>query len=284
MKKLTLSLVIVLALTGVGVATYLLFFSPKAQATAVADSYMQALLAGDTERTSQMLSSDNQASLATQAVIQRNYKQTHVTQKGDVFYILYSFTDGGDPSKLRVEASGGEILHVDASSLLGATPDQDETAQAVQDDDSQQTCLTREDLAFIDSRSIYARYIRGATMIFKPDTTEYGAPSSGANLLDRMANFYKKAPDKDYVFELRGYMPTSSDDTNIDNTAKEELFQRRAVKIQKDLTTREVPLDRVLVSEEYNYYLPEQASEVENDLYIDINIVNRCVKATASAS
>lgn len=272
MKKLILILLSLLVIGAGAAAAYIYLFSPSSRAKSAADSYMELLRAGDSEAA---MAKFDVASIGT--VTLRNYRHTATTEHSGDFFVLYTFLDDINPTKIRIQTTNGSISDVTAGTNIGNIPSEDkEEASDVATDPS--SCLTRSDLDHIDSTSIYARYIRGATMIFLPQTTDYKTARGGGLLLDRMASFYENANAKDFVFELRGYMQTSglSED---ERESREDLFQQRATKLQQDLVQRGVPLDRILIDEDYTYYLPEQATEVDNPTYVDINVVNRCVDA-----
>ncbi|HCH34606.1 MAG: hypothetical protein UY35_C0025G0003 [Candidatus Saccharibacteria bacterium GW2011_GWC2_48_9] len=279
MKKILISTSIILIIVVGLLIGYFLLSSPAAQATNTANRFMAALLENNPEKVSELLK-DTDIETNNSNIYQRNYRLLH-TSKDDAtngeFYLLYEFTDNTYPTKIRVSARGDTITAVKSGSRIGKIPSEDK-AEEINVNTETSTCLSRDDLVYIDSRSIYARYIRGATMIFLPETSNYQTNTGGGLLLDRMADFYKKAAEKDFIFELKGYMQTSGLAPE-DRERRDNLFQQRATKLQKDLVERDVPLDRITIAEVYNYYMPEQATEVDNPSYVDINVVNRCIDA-----
>ena len=110
-------------------------------------------------------------------------------------------------------------------------------------------------------------------MIFAADEgIDYAGVENGDRLLTRMANFYTKAKTKDFYFELKGYRETTDE-----NKVAIDLITARASKIQADLNAKDVPLDRIKISTEYNYSNSE-TSISNNKNWIDINVVNSCIK------
>lgn len=279
MKKILIVTSIILTVVVSLLIGYFSLLSPTAQATNTANRFMTTLLENDPEKASE-LQKDTSIETNSSNIYQRNYRLLF-TSKDDAsngeFHLLYEFTDDAYPTKIRVSARGDTITAVKSGSRIGKIPSEDK-AEETNVDTETSTCLSRDDLEYIDSRSIYARYIRGATMIFLPETSNYQTTVGGGLLIDRMADFYKKAAEKDFIFELKGYMQTSGL-TPEDKERRDNLFQQRATKLQKDLVERDVPLDRITISEVYNYYMPEQASGVDNPSYVDINVVNRCIDA-----
>lgn len=270
MKKLILAVVILLILSSVGAFVYFYYFTPSARATSKANEYMSALLADNTKKAQDLY---KESSLETNILVQRNYKQISTTNVDGNFYTLYQFTDEKSPAKLRITVTiPAKITKIQAGDLLGATPAEDKQ-QVVSQKPTESHCLSVEDLSYIDSTKIYARNIRGATMIFLPNSTQFKTDVGGDLLIERMVDFFKKAHSKDFVFELRGYMPTSASGEQKDTLAN--LYQRRATTLQSELVKRGIPLDRATISQEFNYY-DTSSTDLENDLYVDINIVNRC--------
>lgn len=259
--------------------SYFSLFSPTAQATNTANKFMATLLANDPEKASELLK-DKDIETNNSNIYQRNYRLLFTSKdeaSNGEFHLLYEFTDDTYPTKIRVSAEGDTITAVKSGSKIGKIPSEDQS-EDVNVNIEASTCLSRDDLEYIDSRSIYARYIRGATMIFLQETSNYQTSVGGGLLIDRMADFYKKAAEKDFIFELKGYMQTSGLSPE-ERERRDDLFQQRATKLQKDLVERDVPLDRITIAEVYNYYMPEQATEVDNPSYVDINVVNRCIDA-----
>lgn len=268
MKKIITLLTVALLATA-GVIIYMQFFSPKARALAATDNYMRALLSGDTRASQALHTIPNPA-----AVSQRSYKITNTTKEKEVLYIRYTFTDGASPTDIRFALNpSSTITTISTGDSLGNTPAGD-TKTDTKKQSSSDHCLTKSDLSYIDSTNIYAEKIRGATMIFQPESDAFKTEVGGNLLIDRMADFYKKANQKDFVFELRGYRQTG-DLSEQEKEVHGDLFQRRAVALQNGLTQRGVPADRIIINREYNYY-DANATNLQNELYVDINIVNRC--------
>lgn len=270
MKKV-LFIVIMLCAIFASIFIYVQFFSPKAQATTAAESYMKSLSSNNVSGATQLYPAEAPA----ENILQRNYKRVNITTVSDTYYLLYAFTDNQNPKMIRIMATHGKIKSVKSGSSIGATPSEDKSEDLGRTNQSQ--CLETSDLAYIDSTTVYARYIRGATMIFLPDSTDYKTSLGGNLLLDRMSDFYKKVPQKDFIFEIKGYRQ-SVKLSDEETTQFDDLFHRRAITLQNGLVARGVPLDRVVINDQYNYYIAEQATAVQNELYLDINIVNRCIK------
>ncbi|MBH1980013.1 hypothetical protein I8H89_00660 [Candidatus Saccharibacteria bacterium] len=273
MKKfLIIAVTLSIIATCAGAFAYFKYFSPESRAKYVSENYMKSLLANDTEKASTLFP----LKPATSEILQRNYRLSTIAMENDLYYVLYNFADSKQPSLIRFTIESSEIKKIETGSRLGLTPSTDKL-EAEQQTAGVSKCLTKSDLKYIDSTSVYARNIRGATMIFPSDSTEYIATDDSNSLLDRMANFYKKAYENDFIFELRGYRQ-STGLSGKESEQLDSLFQRRAIVLQKELIKRGVPLDRILISDKYTYYIPEQSTEVTNELYVDINVVNRCIK------
>lgn len=271
MKKVILPLIMLLVVAAVGVAVYFWFFTPSARATATADSFMKAALGGDTQ-TMQSLYPQS-AAIPSSSVIQRNYKRTSMTPNSTTYYILYSFTDNNSPTKIRLTIESSKITKITAGDTIEAIPSNDKQG-VVQQQSNTSPCLSKADLSYIDSTAIYAEKIRGATMIFRPDSSEFQTTTGGNLLIDRMADFYKKAHTKDFIFELRGYRHTG-DTPEAERDTLDDLLQKRMDVLLQGLQSRGVPLDRITVNKNHNYY-DLKSTNLENALYVDINIVNRC--------
>lgn len=271
MKKIII-LVITVTILCLGAFVYLQYFTPSARAKSTADSYMKALIAGDTQTAGVLYSAEAPAS----EILQRNYRQVGLATENNLYYILYEFPDNQQPSMLRVGVDGASIKSVTTGSQLGSVPSAD---RALLDEQSavQSRCLVKADLAYLDSTSVYARNIRGATMIFPSGSTEYMATEESESILDRTVSFYKKSSSKDFIFELKGYRQNTGL-TQEENEKLNDLFQRRAVLLQEELVRRGIPLDRITINDRFNYYAPGQSTTFESDLYVDINIVNRCIE------
>jgi len=137
---------------------------------------------------------------------------------------------------------------------------------------NQRACLSRDNLRTLDSTRLYAKTIRGATMIFGDATAlDYVNEETSTRLLERMSTFYNTASEKDFSFLIRGYIPaaTETQDSPL------SVVQNRTTKIQQDLIDRGIPRDRVRIGQPVAYNL-EQASETPNDRYIIIDIINHC--------
>lgn len=269
MKKLVVILTTILVL-GASIGGYFFFLSPQARATAFANDYMKAALAGDTAA---MQSLYSELPAATK-ITHRNYTKVAANQHESTIYILYNFTDIYSPKKIRIGIENNRIVSIKYGDSIGNLP-QDDKAETPQEASIASHCLDKSDLSYIDSTKVYARKIRGATMIFLPESDEYKTPVGGNLLVDRMADFYKNAESKDFVFELEGYqrIDTIKDE---EKEALNNLFQQRAATLTRGLTERGVSADRIIIAEKYSYY-DADATDSENHLYVDINIVNRCI-------
>lgn len=275
MKKtltLTLSIVLPLLLIGGGVSLYFGFFAPNAQAKNTADTVMQAAAAQQKDTFNAYgtpADSDSFYDIASQ----RNYRFESLAADGATFYILYAFTDSSTPTKARIGVENGRVTSMKTGSKIGATPKEDQQ-EAVQANDNTTHCLTRSDLAYLDSTSLYAKTFRGATMIFGDDTsTTYAGDENGKKLLDRMSNFYEKTKSKDYSFLIRGYLAAKKETLE----ARKQVIQNRTTKLQQELVTRNVPEDRIDIGEPVAYPI-DRPTNSQDERYVIIDIVNNCIK------
>lgn len=271
MKKIIIAIVVIILLACGAGFVYFYNFTPEARAKNLASSYMSALLSNDTEKINTLYT----PKFPIENVTQRNYRIKSIRSSDELYYLLYEFTNSTDPTMIRITVKSDSITDVTSGSSLGSTPSEDK--QTTNEQTQQARCLDRSDLTYLEATSVYARNIRGATMVFLPESSDYSNLEQGGILLDRIAGFYEKAKEKDFVFELKAYRQNSGL-TQDESELLDELFQRRATALQKELTMREVPLDRVQINNRYNYYIPGQSTVADNDLYVDINIVNRCIK------
>ena len=270
--KVTLILAIVFSLIGAGVATYLVYFTPKAQADTVASAVMQAASAQDEVTFKQYGSPDGAADFYADAA-QRNYLERSDTQSDDetIYYFLYTFTDELSPKQARIGVSGKKVTSLATGDKLGATPEKD--SKEVIEEAVQSFCLSRDDLAYLDSTRLYAKTFRGATMFFAGgDSLVYAEPEGSVDLLNRMAKFYDATSSKDYYFLVRGYL--SSD--NLTHEQRQEVIQNRATKIMSDLVARGIPEDRIKIGNPVSYEADQTTAE--NERYVLIDVVNNCNK------
>jgi|GEM_PF-4546366 len=269
-KPLIISLIFLVVLAAAGAGAYFLFFTAEAQAQRIADSTIQAAV-NQQEADFKANGTPESTDVFYSAAAQRNYRLSNFTQDGDTYYSLYTFTDEQSPRYARIAISSGRITAFASGDKLGAVPAKDgEESVAAADDD--EFCLSRDDLAFIDSKSLYARKFRAATMIFANDTTtEYAGQENGKRLLDRIANFYDKSSTKDYSFIVQGYLIAKADTVE----QRTQVTQNRATKIQQELVDRGVSEDRISIEEPLAY--PEDRPiDSANERYINIEVVNNC--------
>ncbi|MBH2007633.1 hypothetical protein I8H83_03455 [Candidatus Saccharibacteria bacterium] len=271
-KKLLLTLVLLfsLLLVAAAIGAYL-YFSPEQTAQRKADNVMRLLLGNNPSSLSTYY---RQADSLEQSIFQRNYHQKNSTSENSVLYVLYEFSDSQSPKYIRIGVdTQGEVRAIDYSDQLSEKPSND--PKKTQTTASSDRCLEKNDLAYLDSVQIYARSIRGATMIFLPNSTAYGAGSGASVLFTRLAGFYEKANEKDFVFEIKGYRQESLN--TKEQADSDNLFQSRAVRLQQDLAAAGIPLARILISDAFNYSDP-RLTTLDNANYIDMNILNRCIK------
>ncbi len=275
MKKtliVILSIILPLALIGIGAGVYFGFFTATAQAKRIASTTMQAAASAQKEAFTAHGTPNGSDSFFTLAS-QRNYREEAFTQDGDTFYALYAFTDTGTPKKARIGVQGNSVTNLATGDKLGTIP-KDDPKQTAQTENPNSHCLTKNDLAYLDSTSLYAKTFRGATMIFNDDTsTIYSGEESGKKLLDRMANFYQKTDSKDYSFMIRGYLAAKKDTLE----ERKQIIQNRATKIQQELITREVPQDRISIGEPVAYPV-DRPTDGQDERYVIIDVVNNCIK------
>jgi hypothetical protein len=272
-KKLTITLSIILPilLIGIGVGVYFAFFTPNAQAKRIADQTIQAAFTQQ-EGVFKAHGTPEGSTNFYKIAGQRNYKLESFAQDGSSYYALYRFTDESEPALGRIGVENGQVISFATGQKLAAIPKNDpeqETQTA-----SVQNCLARNDLAYLDSTSLYAKTFRGATMIFADDTsTTYSGEENATQLLDRMANFYDKTKDKDYKFLVRGYLAATLDTLD----ARKQVIQNRTTKIQKDLVDRKIAEDRIDIGEPVAYPV-DQPTDGQNERYVIIDVINSCIK------
>ncbi|HCH34326.1 MAG: hypothetical protein UY35_C0012G0018 [Candidatus Saccharibacteria bacterium GW2011_GWC2_48_9] len=269
-KPLVISLISLIALAAAGAGAYFMFFTTEAQAQRIADSTIQAAV-NQQEASFKANGAPENSDAFYSAAAQRNYRLSNFTQDGDTYYALYLFTDEQSPLYARIAVSSGSVSAFSTGDKLGAVPAKD-GEEDVASIDSDEFCLSRDDLAFIDSKSLYARKFRAATMIFANDTTtEYAGQENGKRLLDRIANFYDKSSTKDYSFIVQGYLIAKADTVE----QRTQVTQNRATKIQQELVDRGVSEDRISIEEPLAY--PEDRPiDSANERYINIEVVNNC--------
>lgn len=268
--KATLILAIIFSIVGAGIAIYLVYFTPKAQARTVANTVMQAASVQD-EAVFKKYGSPQNADVFYDQAAQRNYLEKSDTQSKDeaTYYFSYDFTDELSPSQARIGVSNSKVTSLVVGSKLGATPEKD--PKKVAEEAVQSYCLSREDLAFLDSTRLYAHTFRGATMIFENDTsTQYAGEENGSKLLNRMGSFYERTADKDYSYLIRGYLASNSD--SIDE--RTQVVQNRTTRLQQELVKRGVPEDRIRIGEPVTY--DQTQTTASNERYVIIDIVNNC--------
>lgn len=270
--KVTLILAIVFSLIGASVAIYLVYFTPKAQARTLASTVMQAASAQDEARFKQYGAPKDAANFYIDAA-QRNYLEHSDTQSTDetTYYFLYTFTDELSPKQARIGVTNKKVTSLTTGDKLGATPEED--SKEVTEKAVQSFCLSRDDLAYLDSTRLYAKTFRGATMIFEHDTgTEYAGQENGKKLLDRIGGFYDRSSEKDYSFLIRGYL--ASDNNSLD--VRQEVVQNRTTQLRDELIQRGVPDDRIDIGEPISY--DSSQTTANNERYVIIDVINNCNK------
>lgn len=268
--KTALILAIIFSLIGGGLATYLVYFTPKAQARTIANTVMQAASTQD-EAAFKRYGSPRDAQVFYSQAAQRNYLEKSDTQSKDetTYYFTYEFTDELSPSLARIGVKNKQVVSLAAEDKLGATPEQD--PKKVVEKVAESYCLSRDDLAFLDSTRLYAHTFRGATMIFENDTsTQYAGEENGTKLLDRMGNFYTRTSEKDYSYLIRGYLASDSSSPE----ERKKVVQNRTARILQELVQRGIPEDRIRVGEPISY--EQTQTTADNERYLIIDIINNC--------
>lgn len=269
---ITLTTIAITLLASLGVFIYLTNFTAEAQAKKVAWQYMQAVRSNNPESVTKLSKLETSATNAffNNASL-RDYRQQSIVSSDNNYYFLYSFTDDITPKKARLTISSQQVIEARLGDKLGATPDKDgqEASQTVRDDS---TCLDSRDLAFIDSTDIYARSFRAMTMIFASNSSlDYAGQRNGQAIIDRLANFYERSSEKDYLIELKGY---ATDDPQ-EYIAMTNLAQKRADKIRSQLIKQAITPDRIQISKPSIFGVDDSQTDARYKM-IDINIVNQC--------
>lgn len=269
---ISLSAVILTLIGGLGAFIYLTNFTPAAQAKKTAAQYMQAVRSNQPELVTKLskLEAKDSSDFFNGASL-RDYRGQSTVQSADKYYFLYSFTDDLSPSKARLTVSNQQVVEARLGDKLGATPDKDgqETSQAARDDSS---CLDSKDLAFIDSSDIYARSFRAMTMIFADNTSlAYAGKQNGQTILNRLASFYDRSSEKDYLIEIKGY---ATDDPKQYITMT-DLAQKRADKMRSELIKKGITPDRIQISKPSVFGVDDSQTDARYKM-VDINIINQC--------
>lgn len=270
MKRSIIILLLALGTTlAIGVASYLLFLSPQAQAERIANRVMQSAQEQDEAAFRRFSAPSNPLFLAAH---QRNYRLDSLVKEKTTFFIRYTFTDTQNPSRARITVRNGEVIKIVTGDTLGKTP-RDDPRSVADTNTSQSFCLQEEDLGPLDTTRFYARTIRGATMIFGNETAiDYVDTTQSSTLLERMAKFYTSARDKDFSFLVRGYLPTISEQHEL----QQQIVDNRTTKIQQDLVDRGVPRDRIHIGQPVAYD-GSLAGETDNNRYVIIDVINNCI-------
>lgn len=215
--------------------------------------------------------SDEETSSFFRSTSLRDYRLSSTVDSDGKYYSLYIFTDKNSPKKARLVLSNNKVVESKVGDQLGSTPDKDgkEVTQSSYDEGS---CLTSEDLAFIDSTDIYAHTFRAMTMIFSDNLSlDYAGKENGQAILDRLASFYDRSSGKDYLIELRGY---AADDPN-EYIAMTDLAQKRADKMRDELISKGITPDRIQISKP-TVYSSDDAKQDARHKMVDLNIINQC--------
>ncbi len=271
MKKLLIIFTLLLVLTAGCVALYFLFFTPDASAQRVADRVMRAANVQQHDDFAAYGTPDGSEAFY-RAAAQRNYRHVSTASTDTTYYVRYKFTDSNTPNYARIAVRDGRVTALATGDNLGALPTNDKTdvADNTRSDDF---CLAADDLSYLDSKSLYARQFRGATMFFAGgDSLVYAEVEGSESLLGRMADFYKQSSDKDYTFVISGYL---AEDPNT-HDERIQIVQNRVTKIQQDLMNRGIPDDRIVIGEP-QAYPADRPTANENERYVDIDIRNNCI-------
>lgn len=267
-RSIVATLLIVGLLVVTATSIYVIFFTPRAQAERLAQRVMQNAYEQN-EAVFRQYGDPSDEFYA--AANQRNYRLDSLVEQDATFFIRYTFTDRTSPRSARITIQGNRVTSTAVGDNLGATSEKDRHAPPTTP--TRTTCLLSKDLRFLDSTRLYAKIIRGATMIFDDTTTiDYVHMESSNEILDRMSNFYKGASKKDFSFLLRGYIPVSSPQ----DEARLSTIYNRATKIQEDLVKRGIPYDRIQIGKPVAFNA-DQTNGDNNDHYIIIDVVNNCV-------
>lgn len=272
-KKLTifLSIALPLLLIGAGVAAYFAYFTPQAQAKQVAEHTINAA-ANQQQGVFKSQGTPSGSDSFYALVSQRNYRLSTAAQDGATFYFLYALTDDASPRNARIGVENGKVVSLATGDKLASLPKND--PKQVATEDTTTFCLNRNDLEFLDSKNLYAKTFRGATMIFADDTsTSYSGDENADVLLDRMANFYKNTKNKDYRFLVRGYLASTPDTLE----QRKQVIQNRTTKIQQELVSRGIAEDRIDIGEPVAYPI-DQPTDGQNERYVIIDVTNSCAK------
>ena len=272
MKKLLLILLGIGCIAGAGIAAYFFYFAPEPSAKRLADTTMKSVTLGQTDALRNN-SSANNVDQFVNASSQRNFKHLETAYDADTYYFSYIFADDRSPKKARIGIKEGAVAHLATGNALGARP-KDDKQEEIANQETQDHCLSRDDLQYLDAARLYARHIRAVTMIFAPnESLSYSGKENGTLLLTRVANFYKKSHTKDYQFVLRGYAPNP--ETYSEQYEKQvSLSNNRAAKMYDDLIKLGVSRDRITIGEPSIY---DQPPPYVQDNYVNIYIINNCL-------
>ena len=271
MKKFFITITLILIIAGAGTGIYFVFFTPQARATRTAEQTMHAASSQD-EASFKSHGTPSGSDEFYTAVSSRNYRLDTTAEEASTFYLRYSFTDNESPKHARIAIQNGIVKELAVGDAIGVTPKEDKKQAA--NTTSQDFCLAKADLQYLDATSLYARTIRGATMIFADDTsTTYSGEENAGKLFDRMGDFYKKTSAKDYSFSVRGYLAATSDTLE----ERKQVIQNRVTKIQQDLIKQGIPEDRINLADPVAYPA-DQPTDGQNERYVIIDITNNCIK------
>lgn len=248
---------------------YWMFFTPQAQAKRLAQDVMRSAHQQDDVSFQQYGDTSGEF---FDAASQRNYRLDSFVQEKTTFYIRYIFTDSQSPSYARIAIQNSQVIKLATGDALGRVPSDDHVAET-HNTDSSEFCLEKADLEPLDATRLYARTVRGVTMIFGDNRSiDYVDTEQSSALLDRVAKFYTESSEKDFSFLLRGYLPASSEQTDL----QRQVIDNRTTKIQQDLVDRGISRDRTNIGAPIAYDA-SLADKSNNDRYIVIDVVNHCI-------
>lgn len=270
---ITLTSIIIVLLAALGGFVYYTNFTPAAKAGKITTTFMGNVRGNNQQNTANTstVSRDDMMVFFKQASL-RDYRSDGTVLDGSTYYFSYKFTDDQSPKKARIAVKDQKIVAVKAGDKLGALPKDDGQEVVANNDYSTDTCLSVEDLSYIDSTNIYAESFRAMTMIFANTTsTDYSGDKSGQRIINRLVDFYKKSNAKDYKIELRGYAPEDPQQY-IKWT---QISQNRANKIKAALIKEGVGADRIIIKQP-TVYTTDTDQKDPRRAYLDINIENLC--------
>lgn len=265
----------VIILLAILATSYFLFFSDGAVTKKKANAFMAALVEGDVEEAAQISDTSDQDGVSLLDDASSNVENgTYTLSESKIVdgkaYYLYEIT-GTDSKYLRVTLTKAEGKWAITNLVYGKNPlalvpgeiadtpstDGETATNTPSQSSGGENCLVASDfdkwysdvytstatgsgLDFSNPNTAFTTNIK-----FNPGVTAYVDNGQSEGTIDRVVDFYKLNPDKNYKISIRASVATSG-------SQDFDLADERAAKVKNAFISKGVPADMIKVEEHEN--------------------------------